>query len=134
MAGTAGTDADICIGGISGMNADTSIITNCYNTGDVSIAGTDADSFLYIGGISGMGFEESIITNCYNTGDVSVTDNYYYCFLGGVIGTDYSIDNITNNYYLNTTCDDSIWNSNVAGSTEAKTTEQFANGEVAYLL
>lgn len=125
------------IGGIAGFNTVMGIITNCYNTGNVSVAGTagtDADSFLYIGGISGMGFEESIITNCYNTGDVSVTDNYYYCFLGGVIGTDYSIDNITNNYYLNTTCDDSIWNSNVAGSTEAKTTEQFANGEVAYLL
>lgn len=120
------------VGGIVAENEST--IKNCYNTGDVSIAGTDTESHFYIGGISGMNLGKGIIANCYNTGDVSVTGNYNYCSQGGVIGIDYNTDNITNNYYLNTTCDDSIWNSNVPGSTEAKTAEQFAGGEVAYLL
>ena len=131
------------IGGVCGQNCGT--ITNCYNTGTVS--GTSSSSF-NIGGVCGSNAYSGTITNCYNTGTVS-GKGYY---VGGVCGNNSNtiknsyntgtvsgsfyvsgvcgyIDNgtITNCYYLECATFDSI-------NGTSKTAEQFASGEVAYLL
>ena len=106
-------------GGVIGLN-DSGTITNCYNTGDVS--GTSD-----IGGVVGYN-TTGTVENCYNTGEVSGTD-----YIGGVVG--YIVNGtIENCYYLDTACKGGIWGRDVVGSAEAKTAEQFKDGEVAYLL
>ena len=106
------------VGGVVGANYGT--ITNCYNTGEVS-------GLILIGGV--VGENNGTITNCYNTGDVSCE---YDEDVGGVAG--YNSSTITNCYYLDTACSGGIDGEDIAGSAEAKTAEQFASGEVAYLL
>ena len=84
-------------GGIVGSvgRVDECIITNCYNTGDISFLGIG-------GGILGATYaDECIITNCYNTGDISTFNNANvrgggiagYAD-GGVITNCYNIGNI----------------------------------------
>ncbi len=100
-------------------------VSNCYNKGTVN--GNDN-----IGGV--VGFSDGTVTNCYNTGDVNGTK----APVGGVIGCNYGT--ITNCYYLDTAYTGGIGISgttdaeDIEGSAEAKTAEQFASGEVAYLL
>ena len=114
------------IGGVAGCN-DGGTITNCYNIGEVS-------GSYEVGGVVGKNFE-GIISNCYNTGEVSGANDY----IGGVAGTNQT-GTITNCYYLDTAYAGGIGKNNtveaedIAGSAEAKTAEQFASGEVAYLL
>ena len=93
------------VGGLCGMNAGT--VTNCYNTGNVT--GNDA----YVGGLCGQNY--ATVTNCYNTG--SVEGDYS---VGGLCGDNYDC------YYLNT-C-------GAAGEGTSKTADEFASGEVAWLL
>ena len=97
------------VGGVCGQNNAT--VTNCYNSG--SVAGSND-----VGGVCGR--NDGNVSNCYNTG--SVEGNYS---VGGVCGRNYSAT-VTNCYYLNT-C-------GAAGDGTSKTAEQFASGEVAYLL
>ncbi len=109
------------IGGVVGTTGGT--ITNCYNTGTVS------GKEYYIGGVAGR--NDGTVTSCYNTGTISDEGS----FIGGVVGASpYNIGITTNCYYLNTTCTGGIAGRDVAGSVEAKTADQFASGEVAYLL
>ena len=110
-----GTDR---VGGLVGFNTSGATIGNCYNEGSVS--GTDS-----VGGV--VGYNNGTIANCYNTGEVSGSNE-----VGGVVG--YNNVTITNCYYLDTTCTGGIYGEDVQGSAEAKTAEQFASGEVAYLL
>lgn len=88
-------------------------ITNCYNTGKIS--GNDN-----IGGISGIGII-NVIDHCFNIGEITAVGSSY-----GPIITSYSTSllNNVNNYYL-------AESDNGEGG---KTAEQFASGEVAYLL
>ena len=96
------------VGGVCGGNSGT--VTNCYNTG--SVEGNEI-----VGGVCGR--NSSTVTNCYNSG--SVEGNYS---VGGVCGN--SFGNVTNCYYLNT-C-------GAAGVGTSKTADEFASGEVAWLL
>ena len=63
------------VGGIVGYVYFSGIITNCYNSGDVS--GSD-----YVGGIVGYAGSSGTVTNCHNIGDVSGSSN-----VGGVVGS-----------------------------------------------
>ena len=93
-------------------------VENCYNTGTVS---GDYD----VGGVVGYMDEEAAVENCYNTGAVSGEGVF-----GGVIG---GMDNgtVENCYYLDT-CSTGVGYG--TDTTTAKTADEFASGEVAYLL
>ena len=130
------------IGGICGSNYKTGTIRNCYSEANVTGVVVGAD----IGGV--VGENNSTVENCYNTGNVvgnkwvggvcgynDGTNNNCYN-TGKVTGTSYVGDvcgqndkgTLTNCYYLA----DSETNNN--DGTFGKTAEQFASGEVAYLL
>lgn len=108
------------VGGLCGMNnGDT--VTNCYNTGSV-----EGNSF--VGGLCGMNMMGSTVTNCYNSGSVTGTNN-----VGGVCGDNWNT--LTNCYYLTGTANSGIGSDNgTSEKVEPKEAEQFASGEVAYLL
>ena len=116
------------VGGVCGKNY-TSTITNCYNTGNVSAT----NEYAYVGGVCGDNYGGTI-TNCYNTGSVTATGDSAYG--GGVCGDNYN-GTIENCYY-----DNIVYTGNAVGhnyngtltSVEGKSTDQFASGEVAYLL
>lgn len=103
------------VAGICAENRGT--IANCYNSG--SINGSD-----FCGGVCAGNDEGSTITNCYNRGTVSGNT------LGGVCGSSYG--DITNCYYLENCNAEGTTFSNADGT--SKTAEQFASGEVTYLL
>ena len=136
------------VGGVVGYNCD-GTVTGCYNTGNVS-------GKISVGGV--VGDNSGAITGCYNIGNASGVER-----VGGVAGYNtgtvqscYSMGNVSgstsvggvagrNNggtvagcYYDNTvyTGDaiDIITNGGTATDVLGKTTEQFASGEVAYLL
>ena len=96
------------VGGVCGCNYN-GTITNCCNTGSVTGTGN-------AGGLCGRNY--STITNCYNTGTITGTGE-----VGGVCGRNGGT--ITNCYWLSDTA---------SGDTSAKTTGEFASGEVAWLL
>ena len=109
---------DMYVGGVCGRNYST--IKNCANTG--AVTGSD-----YVGGVCGQMMSSSTIENCYNTGTVIGDGN-----VGGVCGDNYR-GTITNCYWLNTSYSTGIGDgsgTNVA----AKTAEEFASGEVTWLL
>ncbi len=122
------------VGGIAGRNAGT--IENCYTYCTVS------DGASYVGGIAG--YTVSSIKNCYNTGVVVSSDNY----CGGISGGAGSSSNLSNCYYLSECAKDGkgasqngIGNATNGNTTAdngtystSKTIEEFASGEVAYLL
>ncbi len=93
-------------------DAGVSGVTDCYNTGKIN--GYNA------GGIAGEEYGGSAVTNCYNVGTVTGSD------AGAIVGQD-SIE-VTNSYYLDTSCD-----SEVPGGT-AKNETEFNSGEVTWLL
>ena len=99
------------IGGVVGENNGT--VENCYNTGNV--VGNK-----WVGGV--CGYNDGTNNNCYNTGKVTGTS-----YVGDVCGQN-DKGTLTNCYYLA----DSETNNN--DGTFGKTAEQFASGEVAYLL
>ena len=99
------------IGGVVGKNNGT--VENCYNTGNVV-----GDK--WVGGV--CGYNDGTNNNCYNTGKVTGTS-----YVGDVCGQN-DKGTLTNCYYLA----DSETNNN--DGTFGKTAEQFASGEVAYLL
>lgn len=116
---TAEVDGYTNTGGIAGINYGK--IINCYNEGTVK-------NFLtYVGGIAGTNSGE--IINCYNRGLVTCSMNMG---LGGVLGT--NSGTVTNCYYLEGTAKGGINGSDAAGQAEAKSAEDFGNGNVAYLL
>ena len=108
------------VGGVCGYNS--YAISGCYNAGNVN--GND-----YVGGVCGNNSKSSTISNCYNSGKVNGNDDY----VGGVCGQSYP-GTISNCYYLEGTADGGIYGSDKSGQAEAKTAEQFASGEVCWLL
>lgn len=98
------------VGGIVGLNSGT--VINCYNTGEVN--GGD-----HIGGIVGHNANTGRIENCYSIGKVNGAP-------GGVVGYNDANGVVASCYYLGT--DSTIGEGTLA------TAEQFASGEVAYLL
>ena len=105
-------ESSATIGGICGYNSGT--VTNCYNTGTVTATGQVAS----VGGVCGC--STAPISNCYNIGTVTATSSS--TDISGICG--YNFGPVTNCYYLADTEDEN----------GGKTTEQFASGEVAYLL
>ena len=105
-------ESSATIGGICGYNGGT--VTNCYNTGTVTATGSVASA----GGVCGCSIAP--ISNCYNIGTVTATTSD--ADISGICG--YYFGPITNCYYLADTEDEN----------GGKTADQFASGEVAYLL
>uniref|UniRef100_UPI0040269431 GLUG motif-containing protein n=1 Tax=Gemmiger formicilis TaxID=745368 RepID=UPI0040269431 len=146
------TGTDDYVGGVVGYNSGP--VENCYNTGTVS--GPDSGTGDRVGGV--VGYNSGTVKNCYNTGTVTGTDDYAggvvglndgnvtgcynigevsgNSYVGGVVGYNDSSASVANCYYQQhdpaifgiggTTADDT--------TTVAKTAEQFASGEVAWLL
>ena len=122
------------IGGVCGTNScekldGAVIVINCYNTGTVS--GTS-----YVGGVCGyIKYEKGQIINCYNTGTVIGSSS-----VGGVCGgvnIDYSYTNKIANCYFDTSkySGDAVgYCGGIIENVLGKTAEQFASGEVCYLL
>lgn len=131
-------ESKIWIGGICGLQAGGSI-SDCASA-------AAASGSTYVGGICGnlMG---GTIANCYNIGTVSASSETLG-FAGGVCGGNINGTVVTNAYYLedcakdgsgtvqygigNTTVGNTT--ADVAGSTTAKTADEFASGEVCWLL
>lgn len=89
------------VGGIVGCqnNMGLPIIHDCYNTGDVSgEAGT-----LYLGGIAGA-IAQGVVSNCYSIGMLDSTGSTTV-YLGGIVGLNCALYDLTNNYYLEGTAD-----------------------------
>ena len=103
------------VGGVAGQCMYGSI-TNCYNTGSVKGVGTASAG---VGGVCETAVE-SEVTNCYNIGTLSGQT------VGNVINS--SCKTLTNSYYL------ADGETDEREGTTAMSADQFANGEVAYLL
>jgi len=87
--GVTGSITGAIAGSICGIGNGTTIITNCYNTGDVAAS-------YFAGGICGrIVYCTATITDCYNTGDISATFDYD-SNAGGICGGAYAT--ITNCY------------------------------------
>ena len=114
------------VGGLCGEYYNGSI-SYCYNTGAVS-------GNSYVGGLCGYAYNSSI-SYCYNTGAVSGS-----LYVGGLCGTTNtnSSGTISNCYFDNNKCNKDAVEGNVGTltviNTSGKTTEEFASGEVCYLL
>lgn len=116
------------VGGIVGEISGTTTVSDCFNTGDIESKTTS--SYDYNGGIVGLiNSGSSSVENCYNIGNI----NSAGCN-GGIVGKNYST--VTNCYY-----NSEIFSGNAIGanngsiiSSEGKTAQQFASGEVAYAL
>lgn len=118
---------DSDIGGICGYSDEKNIIRNCFNTGEVN-------GYERVGGICGKANYTGIkvpimIINCYNTGAVTGTE-----YFGSICGVGY-IGSVVNCYYLKSDGISGKGNgADSAGSIEVKSVEQFASGEVCWLL
>lgn len=153
--------SSVYAGGLFGQTATTSTITNCYNTGSVTavaktltfagglvgdnqggvtisytynagnVSGT-AGSSVSVGGLVGSNY--SSITYSHNVGTVSGSGNTT-AYVGGVVGNgSNSTGSIgANVYYLSTSASVGVGRVG-SGSPVSKTAEEFASGEVAYLL
>ena len=110
-------------GGVCGTNGGT--ITNCYNTGSVS-----GLSDAHVGGVCGA--NNSTVESCYNTGTVTYSGDYYNRDHGGGVCGSNNRGTVINCYWLDTAYD--IAFSNGSGDATEKTAEQFASGEVTWLL
>ena len=97
-------------------------VTNCYNAGAVSGTGSH-----YVGGLCGDNYNGTI-TYSFNRGKVSGVS-----YVGGICGRD-NDGNIKNCYYLSSTADNGIGYVSDGVKVESKTAEQFAGGEVCYML
>jgi len=103
------------VGGICGLSWGDVIIENSYNIGGIS-----GDT--RIGGIGGEPYDSSstmAVRNCFNTGQINGRS-----YIGGIIG----LGTASNCYYLAESETDDI------EGTTYKTSTQFTNGEVAFLL
>ena len=118
------------VGGVCGDNCGSSQLINCYNTGAVNCS---VSGGWYIGGVCGI-LNSGTIQNCYSTGTVGGSSTS----VGGVCGqTQGTSANISNCYFDSSKCDKNavgVTNNGTVEKTESKTTEQFASGEVCYLL
>lgn len=124
------------IGGVVGTYNALLNIKNCYNTGTITFD-DDENYKLRVGGIVADCYNSSaIISECYNMGKIqrSNTSAGENTMVGVIIGEKSSSVEVLNCYYLDS------WNSSSAitatdtSYTTSKTADEFAGGEVAYLL
>ena len=110
--------AGASVGGVCGKISHCTTVSDCYNTGSVTCDGNGTNPD--IGGVFGeYGFTPTL-TNCYNTGKV----NGWGYYSGEICGYVSNGTSFTNCYYLASSDD----------SAGGKTAEQFASGEVTWLL
>lgn len=128
-----------CVGGILGSGADfIGVVNRCYNTGDISGEGG-------VGGIAGRNILG--VSNSYNTGTISgeyasgiaggSRSGVINCYNIGKVGYNaisgaHDMAESANNYYLKGCTSEE--NDEEEQTAEEKTFEEFASGEVAYLL
>ena len=118
------------IGGVCGYNFNNGSILNCYNIGEIANTTASAN----VGGVCGDNSNGSI-SNCYDAG--TITGAAEDAEVGRVCGANSGSGSITNCYYLpapSQAIGGVHMTDDVAGQVEAKTAEEFASGEVAYLL
>ena len=145
---TGNVSASIYGGGISSENDGT--FSKCYNEGEISATSINA----YLGGLSGSNKANGAIENSYNAGKLSANDSV----VGGISGyNEGTIKNSFNHFEIsannpkafpicNETSNDKVENCYYASEdtseneidtcegTTKKTADQFASGEVTYLL
>ncbi|MBQ9947316.1 MAG: hypothetical protein IJO91_02915, partial [Oscillospiraceae bacterium] len=116
----------LAIGGIV-CYCDCSVVVNCYNAGDITVEIDESlasDELEYV--VSGIAdVYASLFINCYNSGSITVEEHQELILTYGVyVSESDTVTIVENCYYLYST------------STEngGRTAEQFANGEVAYLI
>ena len=111
------------LGGVAGRNNGT--VSCCYATGRVHATGSNP----YVGGV--VGFNYGTISSCYSTASLSADHSGY---IGGIAS--YNWDGyITGNYYLQGSADKGVdRNDGTVENVESRTAEQFAKGEVTWLL
>ena len=128
---TGAVSADGATGGVAGQNVcsqsgPNSIVENCYNTGAVSGSGD-------VGGVVGHNSNSdkyvSKIKNCFSTGAVSSGNSSN---VGSVVGQ-IATGDVSDCYYLGQEGLPGI-GSGTATNVVSKAAEQFASGEVAWLL
>ena len=115
-------------GGIAGVNRNT--IRNCWNTANIE------SQDYYVGGIAGANNGDDgavpLIENCWSTGNaISVAGRKS---VGGVVGRCSTNKGGVRNCYSVMKPVGTIINNHPVTNTEQKTLDQFASGEVAYLL
>ncbi len=79
---------EIYVGGISGVNNDSSTINSCFNIGAVcAVNPTYVVNYQYdaAGGITGKNYYNSYVTQCYNAGTITA-DTVYTTRSGGIAG------------------------------------------------
>ncbi|MCL2045428.1 MAG: dockerin type I domain-containing protein [Oscillospiraceae bacterium] len=88
-------------GGVCGFAMYNTTISNCYNTGSVSVSLYNphvSSMFVYAGGICGSAGTNVILSNCFNTSTVSASsDGNCTAYAGGLCAT--SFHSIINNCY-----------------------------------
>ena len=123
------TGSNAVAGGVMGVNLNT--VNSCYNTGTVT--GTTAGGVV---GANSYGTTPGTVTSCYNVGKVAASSEG--TTIGGVVGANSNgstSGTVNGCYYLNTVAGSAIGDS--SGTSEnvaSKTAEEFASGEVAWLL
>ena len=112
-------EGDITVGGIVAYNAGT--VENCYSNAIVKGNGN-------VGGLVGFNADNGVVKNCYSRATVKAetTDAERY---GNVVG--YNGGTLANCYYLSDVADQQ---ETAHPTVISKTAEQFASGEVAWLL
>ena len=129
-----GTVNGTTVGGIAGANLNT--ISGCYNTGTVT--GTTAGGVVgencseYFSGDQ-VGHNFGTVNSCYNTGTITGTT------VGGVVGVNSNAGGsgtVDGCYFLVGTAASGVGDNSSTNVTNvaSKTTEEFASGEVAWLL
>ena len=108
------------VGGVVDQNHGS--VTNCYNTGNITVTGNNNNNDVYVGGVVAQNYSSGRVTNCYNIGTIAVTDSGS-SYVGGIVGEN-DDGSVTNCYYLSAN----------AENDGARTAEQFQSGEVAHLL
>ena len=113
------------VGGVCGSNG--GLVKNCSNRGNVTATGSD------VGGVCGI-LHGGSLESSYNIGEVQGSSN-----VGGICGWIYGSDSSIKNCYYEKKESSSIGAIGYGSSgyriyVEGKTSEQFSNGVVAYLL
>ena len=130
------------VGGITAYLPKGSRISNCYNVGSInstkaSVSGVGGiTGFNYVNSSSAVEIPSSYVVNCYNYGTISAVASQKVGAITGWIDTNKFIGFVNKNegcYYLDFAVK-GISKLFDANENMAKTTEQFASGEVAFLL
>lgn len=123
------------VGGIAGCSdlygSSDNIISNCANLGNIS---ADSSS-ISTGGIIGFMMYKAHVGNCYNYGNISVCNRNDVEHCGALIGLVVPYSKIENNYYREGSAANAFGNEvEFESKVIPKTADEFASGEVAYLL